>query len=187
MTRIITDATGDPNVWPVAGIYAPPWPITNALISPRVPVISQEFRPATDESPHLGVDIMFRRLATESAAPPRGAGPFYVPLGALVVACGAGTVEAMYRHENGWRVRIDHENTMYSLYLHMAETPLVVQGQKVKTGHVLGFVGGDPSHADPSHTVHLHFEWRRQADLMAVDPTRLIESWPVLVREGAAT
>ncbi len=141
------------NVWPVAIVV-------DGLGHLRAPVMTQEFRADN----HHGVDIMFLARPEDPTDPkdPRRADHFYVPVGARIIAAAPGFVKYAYQHENGWRVRLIHDSGFDTCYFHMSELhKTFTVGELVNVGDVLGDMGGDPTQADPHHTVHLHFEIRR--------------------------
>jgi hypothetical protein len=134
------------------------WPI--ACIDGRKPVRSQEYKPRV----HLGLDVMFTRLPSDppyAAADPRGTKGFHVPPAALCVAAHDGYVLYAKLAANGFRVRLASSQAwpLQTLYLHLLDLQ-VQPGQLVTAGQPLGLVGGDPTEADPRHTIHLHFETR---------------------------
>ena len=66
---------------------------------------------------------------------------YAAPTGTHILATGDGTViAATYRKHNGKYVKIRHNNTYETQYLHMSKI-LVKNGQEVKQGQVIGHVG----------------------------------------------
>lgn len=128
------------------------------LAAGRRPVISQPFKARQ----HLGVDIMWPRLPADppySATDPRGTQSFVALPGAVCVAARPGKVIYAKTADNGHRVRLAAIDGSHLLYLHLADLR-VKAGDVVDPGAELGLMGGDPTGADPHHTVHLHFERR---------------------------
>jgi hypothetical protein len=154
------------------------WPVLP--IAGRKPCVTQEWNPPG----HLGVDIAFPRRPgdpPERADDPRSAaGRFHVPGDGLVVAVAAGRVRYAAKHENGFRVRLEHADTgSDSIYLHLADLR-VAAGDVVPVGQLLGVMGGDPSPADPRHFLHLHFELRNRSDNQPFNPEPYLARWPIL-------
>jgi murein DD-endopeptidase MepM/ murein hydrolase activator NlpD len=106
----------------------------------------------------------------------------FAPLGAPILACADGTVFSVGWNDIGgnrlW-LRDTQGNQFY--YAHLsAFTPLARNGQSVKAGDVLGFVGNT---GDAQGTpTHLHFEVHPTSLLFmgydgAVDPTPYLQAW----------
>jgi murein DD-endopeptidase MepM/ murein hydrolase activator NlpD len=106
----------------------------------------------------------------------------FAPLGAPVLACADGIVFSIGWNDVGgnrlW-LRDAEGNEFY--YAHLsAFSPLARNGQHVKAGEVLGFVGNT---GDASGTpTHLHFEIHPASLIFmgydgAVDPTLYLEAW----------
>ncbi|TDB79222.1 M23 family metallopeptidase [Micromonospora sp. KC721] len=73
----------------------------------------------------------------------------------------------------GWFVDILHAGRYVTRYCHMVEKPLVVPGQVVRAGEVIGRVGSSGNSSGP----HLHFEVHRDGDrssLSAIDPVHFM-------------
>lgn len=137
------------------------------------PEISQSFLAPS----HLGVDIMFRRDQGETREESPGNAAWCMPRNTPVLALAAGVVVYAKRHTNGYRVRLTH-GPVDTLYLHLAAPPLVLPGQNVVPGQMLGVVGADPT--DPEGLPHLHFEIRvgTLGTLQApIDPVVLLGDW----------
>lgn len=80
---------------------------------------------------------------------------YYAPTGTPVYAAGAGTVtRAGYSAANGNHVFIKHANGIETKYLHFSKKA-VNQGQKVKQGQTIGYVGATGLATGP----HLHYEF----------------------------
>jgi murein DD-endopeptidase MepM/ murein hydrolase activator NlpD len=80
----------------------------------------------------------------------------FAACGTPIVAARGGTVKfKQYHSRAGYYLVIDGARTGTDfVYMHLREAALVEQGDKVKTGQLIGFVG-DTGHADGCH---LHFE-----------------------------
>lgn len=77
----------------------------------------------------------------------------------IVAACGGKVVLAGYNGSYGNCVIIDHSSqgsSVYTLYAHMKETPVVAANDMVASGQTLGKCGNTGN----SHGAHLHFEVR---------------------------
>ncbi|HET6563782.1 MAG TPA: peptidoglycan DD-metalloendopeptidase family protein [Xanthomonadales bacterium] len=80
---------------------------------------------------------------------------YYAPTGTPVYAAGAGVVtRAGYSAANGNHVFIKHANGIETKYLHFSKKA-VNQGQKVKQGQTIGYVGSTGLATGP----HLHYEF----------------------------
>lgn len=80
---------------------------------------------------------------------------YYAPRGTPVYAAGEGTViRSGYSNANGHHVFIQHENGIETRYLHFTNRA-VKQGQKVKQGQTIGYVGSTGLATGP----HLHYEF----------------------------
>jgi murein DD-endopeptidase MepM/ murein hydrolase activator NlpD len=80
---------------------------------------------------------------------------YYAPTGTPVYAAGAGVVtKAGYSAANGNHVFIKHANGIETKYLHFSKKA-VNQGQKVKQGQTIGYVGSTGLATGP----HLHYEF----------------------------
>ena len=90
------------------------------------------------------------------------------PLGTQVFAARAGKVESVsYSDVYGNFILLSHGTEWETLYGHLSKT-LVVAGQQVGSGDVIGLVGSTGMSTGP----HLHFETRRRG--VATDPAPLI-------------
>ena len=112
--------------------------------------------------PHLGVDLA-------------------APRGTPVRAVASGTVrEAGWGHQLGRCVRIEHAETLTSLYGHLARIAEDVrEGTAVERGQVIGYVGSSGLSTGP----HLHFAMERGGEY--VDPLALTASAAVALPEAA--
>ena len=80
---------------------------------------------------------------------------YYAPRGTPVYAAGDGTVtRSAYNKANGHHVFIKHANSIETKYLHFTNRA-VKQGQKVKQGQTIGYVGSTGLATGP----HLHYEF----------------------------
>jgi len=102
----------------------------------------------------------------------------FAPEGTPVLAVADGTVFSVgWNRLGGWRLwlRDDQLNEFY--YAHLsAYTPLAVDGQRVKAGDVLGFVGNTGA----TSAMHLHFEIHPH-ELLALGYDGAIAPYPFLV------
>ena len=75
----------------------------------------------------------------------------------------------------GWYVDVQHAGKVITRYCHMLTRPMVVVGQMVNVGHVIGYVGSSGHSSGP----HLHFEVHLNGDRGesgAVDPVGFMAS-----------
>jgi len=80
---------------------------------------------------------------------------YYAPKGTPVYAAGLGTViRSDYSRTNGHHVFIKHANNIVTKYLHFTKRA-VKNGQKVKQGQTIGYVGSTGLATGP----HLHYEF----------------------------
>lgn len=80
---------------------------------------------------------------------------YYAPTGTPVYAAGDGTVtRSAYSAANGHHVFIRHANNIETKYLHFTSRA-VQQGQKVRQGQTIGYVGSTGLATGP----HLHYEF----------------------------
>ena len=106
----------------------------------------------------------------------------FAPLGAPVLACADGTVFSVgWNDVGGNRLWLMDEQGNQFYYAHLsAYTPLAKNGNHVKAGEVLGFVGNTGDAAGTPY--HLHFEIHPVQYLSmgydgAVDPTAFLTAW----------
>ena len=102
--------------------------------------------PYSQDDPHAGVDFQMRG--------PRGPVDLFVP-----ALHGGTVVEARPMSGLGWAVVVRDQNNFYDLYGHLSEI-LVVAGQRITTGTILGQSGGQPGINPNERTTgpHLHYQ-----------------------------
>lgn len=111
----------------------------------------RRFHPVLKEyRPHLGVD-------------------YAAPVGTPILAVGDGVVEeAMYNKNNGNYVKIRHNSTYCTQYLHMSKFAAgIKQGVRVTQGQVIGYVGSTGLATGP----HVCFRFWKNG--VQVDPLRV--------------
>lgn len=168
------------------------WPMR--ALGSRQPVISDGFSPAATDGhrKHLGVDIMYRRLASESPTLPQGTKNFYVPANTPVVAAYHGKIWIANLSPKGHQIQIDHGNVpglgpLNTYYQHLQSfSRQWRKGDTVRPGDVLGIVGGN---IEPGGYPlwHLHFElWvptaGRSASEWAIDPAPVMAKWQKVIQ-----
>jgi murein DD-endopeptidase MepM/ murein hydrolase activator NlpD len=80
---------------------------------------------------------------------------YYAPRGTPVYAAGAGKViRSNWSNTNGHHVFIEHDGSIVTKYLHFSNRA-VKQGQRVKQGQTIGYVGSTGLATGP----HLHYEF----------------------------
>lgn len=105
---------------------------------------------------------------------------FRAPMGAAIKATANGTVtKAGWNGGYGRMVEIDHGNGLSSRFAHMSKV-LVREGDRIKTGDVVGLVGSSGRSTGP----HLHYEIRKYG--AAIDPLRFIKAGKQIDRYMAA-
>jgi murein DD-endopeptidase MepM/ murein hydrolase activator NlpD len=111
---------------------------------------------------------------------------FSAACGTPVVAIGDGVVLKVDAREHGsgpHNLLIAHPNGYVSLYGHLLERPLLVVGQPVRRGEMVGRVG-DPDLTCTSRP-HLHLEIRDRSLRRAFNPHLLIDAdWEALMLVG---
>jgi hypothetical protein len=112
-----------------------------------------------DGSNYFSLDFSWRNL------PDSGATVYTSSSDIPVLAAGGGKVyQARYSSSNGYYVVVDHDgdgniNTGFSTrYLHLVDVPPVYEGQTVRQGAVIGYMGN----TGISYGKHLHFGVRYQ-------------------------
>jgi murein DD-endopeptidase MepM/ murein hydrolase activator NlpD len=106
----------------------------------------------------------------------------FAPLGAPVLAVADGTIFSVgWNHLGGYRVWLRDRQGNQFYYAHLsAYSPVAVNGQKVRAGTVLGFVGATGDAVGTPY--HLHFEIHPVSLIQlgydgAVDPTPYLDAW----------
>jgi murein DD-endopeptidase MepM/ murein hydrolase activator NlpD len=93
--------------------------------------------------------------------------------GTPIFAAAAGKVIESGWGALGWHVIIDHENGFITEYGHMAQRPLVSEGDRVERRQQLGIMGRTYGVGGYATGVHLHFAVRHHGVL--IDPLPLLE------------
>jgi hypothetical protein len=131
----------------------------------RAPVISDGFGSPRPGMRHMGVDIMFARIASDPfpVGTPNGTKGFVMPDAWMAVAAGDGILWSSGHTPRGFAVVIDH-GTVATFYTHL-DTLFVPQVKPptkglspakvipIKAGQPLGVIGGDPQ--TPQRIKHL--------------------------------
>jgi hypothetical protein len=160
------------------------WPV--ASWNGRAPTISDGFDSPRPGLPrHGGVDIMFRRAATDTfaAGTPNGTKMFVMPDDHPVLAASDGVVWSAMKTQRGYAVVIDHGPrgvaTFYSHLDRMLVTPTArgASKQQVTAGQMIGTVGFDP--LDVRKLKHLHFEVWLGGPSDRADPMLAMSVWDV--------
>ncbi len=167
----------------------------------RHPVVSHEFEGgerylpsgALNYATHLGLDLMYPRLATDPTGPPsrvalfkHGLNPGYINWPGIGVRCpGPGRIWDAKITKLGHSVTIDHGKVdgvgMLTFFQHMTGFARPWrQGDILLPGMVLGEMGGDPS--NEPHLIHCHLEvWlpdgKARAGDWPVDPMPYLKMW----------
>jgi len=161
----------------------------------RAPVISDGFGSRRPPATHMGVDLMFGRIASDPfPIGPNGSKAFVMPDAWMAVAASDGVLWSAGHTPRGFAVVIDHGNVA-TFYQHM-ETLLVPESKppakgtpreqliQIKAGQPLGVIGGDP--LDPARLKHLHFELWPGGPASAIDPQPLMKTWQVFTPNDIA-
>ena len=161
----------------------------------RAPVISDGFGSPRPPATHMGVDLMFGRIASDPfPIGPNGSKAFVMPDAWMAVAASDGVLWSAGRTPRGFAVVIDHGNVA-TFYQHL-ETLLVPEAKppakgtprdqliQIKAGQPLGVIGADP--LDPAHLKHLHFELWLGGPANAIDPQPLMKTWQVFTPNDIA-
>ncbi|MGC8875027.1 MAG: peptidoglycan DD-metalloendopeptidase family protein, partial [Chloroflexia bacterium] len=94
-------------------------------------------------------------------------------LGTPILAAASGTVIESGWDSLGWHVVIDHGNGFQTIYGHLAERPMVHEGDHVEKGQQIGLMGRTYGRGGYASGVHLHFAVRHHGAY--VDPLPLLE------------
>ena len=163
----------------------------------RAPVISDGFGSPRAGTTHMGVDLMFARIASDPFARtgPNGTKLFVMPDAWPAVAAGDGVLWSARHTARGFAIVIDHGNVA-TFYQHL-DTLMVPETQppakgtprqqliQIRAGQPLGVIGGDP--LDPGRLKHLHFELWPSGPQSAIDPQALMKSWQVFTPNDVAS
>jgi murein DD-endopeptidase MepM/ murein hydrolase activator NlpD len=140
---------------------------TIRIVEPRseTPPVSQETEPPELIVPVAGVDIARLRSNWGEA---RGARPhqgldIMAPAGTPVIAAADGTVEKLYFSKGGGGITLYQRTGHWMLYYaHLrGYAPGISEGQAVREGETLGYVGDTGNAGTGNH--HLHFAVARMA------------------------
>ncbi len=90
--------------------------------------------------------------------------------GTPIVATAPGMVEKVEWNPfgYGWYVKISHKLGFTTLYAHMRSQPLVIPGEKVEKGRIVGYMGSTGA----TTGVHVHYEIRLGDNLL--DPLKFV-------------
>ncbi len=161
------------------------WPV--AKWNDRRPVISDGVgSPRPGGRIHQGVDVMFRRVATDPFRPgtPNGAPYHVMPDNVVALAAGDGVIWSAGPTPRGFAVLIDHTPVkVATFYTHLEKlfvtpTSRAASGQRVRAGEPLGIIGFDP--LDVGKLKHLHFEIWNGGPSAAIDPAPLMRTWEAI-------
>jgi hypothetical protein len=154
----------------------------------RSPVISDGFGSPRPGSRHMGVDLMFARIASDPfPIGPNASKGFVMPDAWMAVAASDGVLWSAGSTPRGFAVVLDHGHAA-TFYQHLAtllvpetkppaKDALKDQRIRVRAGQPLGVIGADP--LDHAHLKHLHFELWPGGPASAIDPQPLMKSWQV--------
>jgi murein DD-endopeptidase MepM/ murein hydrolase activator NlpD len=162
----------------------------------RAPVVSDGFGSPRPGMKHMGVDIMFARIASDPFAvgTPNGTKGFVMPDAWMAVAASDGILWSSGHTPRGFAVVIDH-GAVATFYTHL-DTLFVPQVRPptkglspakvipIKAGQPLGVIGGDPQ--THQRIKHLHFEVWRGGPQHAIDPAPLMKTWRVFTPSDVA-
>lgn len=130
-------STPEPTPKPAPAVYI--WPVSGSVITRFAKDELVYSKTMGDWRTHLGIDI--------ETAP-----------SSKVAAIRDGTVEDIYEDPMmGTTVVITHEGDVRSVYSNLSKVPTVSKGDSVKTGDIIGAVGGTAV-GECAETNHLHLE-----------------------------
>ncbi len=163
------------------------WPV--GVWRDRKPEISDGFdsRRRSDKGEairHGGVDLMYRRIASDKCLPgtPNGSRQYVMPDHRAALAASDGVASFAKNTPRGWSVIVDHVPGKLATYYTHLSTLAVVPKQAVLAGQPIGVIGSDP--LDAEHLMHLHFEVWRGGPKQGVDPAPLMHAWEYLPDPG---
>jgi murein DD-endopeptidase MepM/ murein hydrolase activator NlpD len=161
----------------------------------RAPVVSDGYGSPRPGMTHMGVDLMFARIATDPFLNgTNGSKLFVMPDAWPAVAASDGVLWSAGHTPRGYAVVIDHGNVA-TFYQHLdtlmvPETKPPSKGTPreqmihIKAGQPLGVIGGDP--LNPPHLKHLHFELWPSGPSSAIDSQPLMKAWQVFTPSDVA-
>ncbi len=162
----------------------------------RAPVISDGYGSLRPGMTHMGVDIMFGRIASDAfpITGPNGSKLFVMPDSWPAVAASDGVLWSAGPTLRGYAVVIDHGNVA-TFYQHLSaltvpETKPPAPGMPrdkmtpIRAGQPLGIIGGDPT--NPPHQKHLHFELWPAGPASATDPQPYMRTWQIFTPDDVA-
>jgi len=133
---------------------------------------------------HGGVDLMYRRVASDKCLPgtPNGSRGYVMPDHRAALAAADGVAAFAQNTPRGWTVILDHAQPKLSTYYTHLSQLLVVPKQAVLAGQPIGIIGSDP--LDVEHLMHLHFELWRGGPKNGIDPEPLMRTWELVPDPG---
>lgn len=186
------------------------WPVVNW--GGREPIISHEFEAGSRYSPdgtlnkgaHMGVDIMFKRIASDPTGPkdtvaiPKNSRTnlgYIANKGTQIVASGPGIIWRCGTSARGMWIQIDHGTVgsaggVNTYYQHLDSfAKKWKKGDRVVAGQLLGTMGGDPSTSQKLR--HLHFElWKpvtgQSNNDWPKDPGPIMKHWKKITTPTAS-
>lgn len=162
----------------------------------RAPVISDGYGSTRPGATHLGVDLMFARIASDAfpTTGTNGTKLFVMPDSWPAVAAADGVLWSAGPTLRGYAVVVDH-GTVATFYQHLstlivpeihAPAPGTPRTKMIpiQAGQPLGIIGGDPS--TPPYLKHLHFELWPVGPASAVDPQPYMRTWQIFTPDDVA-